>query len=290
LTAALSAVLTEPFGYQYMVRAMALGALIGTAAAALSCFLILKGWSLLGDALAHSVVPGVAIAALLALPYALGAFLSGLIAALAMVLVKERSRLRQDVAIGLVFTSFFALGLLIASINPIAVDIQAIVLGNILAIGDAEALQAAAIALATLIIIALVWRDLVLVFFDEPYARAIGVRVPLLRGLFFALASACAVAGLQSVGAVLVIAMLITPGATAYLLTDRFGRMLLIAAGFGALTSALGVYLSFFLDGATGGLIVLLQTGLFLLAFLFAPKHGRLAARRARIGHEEAAP
>jgi manganese/iron transport system permease protein len=116
------------------------------------------------------------------------------------------------------------------------------------------------------------------------------VRVPLLRGLFFALASACAVAGLQSVGAVLVIAMLITPGATAFLLTDRFGRMLLIAAGFGALTSALGVYLSFFLDGATGGLIVLLQTGLFLLAFLFAPKHGRLAARRARIRHEEAAP
>ncbi len=277
------ALLAEPFGYEYMTRAIWVSALVGAACAFLSCYLILKGWSLMGDALAHSVVPGVALAYLMKLPYAAGAFVSGLLAALGMALIRRQTRLKEDVAIGMVFTSFFAAGLVIISINPTSVDVQTIVLGNILAISEEDALQVIVIGAVALGILALRWKDLMLAFFDEGYARSIGLHPGRLQVMFFVLLSACTVAALQTVGAVLVIAMVITPGATAYLLTDRFGRMILIATAFGAGTAALGAYLSYFLDGSTGGLIVVLQTLLFLTAFVFAPKHGRLAARRAAL-------
>jgi manganese/iron transport system permease protein len=256
-------------------------ALVGGVCAFLSCFLILKGWSLMGDALAHSVVPGVALSYLLKLPYAFGAFASGLIAALGIASVRRLTMLREDAVIGLVFTTLFAAGLLIVSINPTAVNVQTIVMGNILAIDDEDVLQVVLISGLSLLVLVLRWRDLVLAFFDESQARAIGLDPWHLRILFFVLLSACTVAALQTVGAVLVIAMVVTPGASAYLLTDRFGRMIVIAIAIGAFTSAFGAYVSFFLDGATGGLIVVFQTAVFLLAFIFAPKHGRLAARRA---------
>lgn len=274
-------VLLEPLAYQYMSRAIWVSALVGGACAFLSCYLILKGWSLMGDALAHAVVPGVALAYWLKLPYAAGAFLSGIIATLGMAMLRQQTALREDVVIGVVFTSFFALGLVIISINPVAVDIQSIVFGNILAITDEDLLQVVIIGVVALCILGCKWKDLMLVFFDEAYARSIGLHPLRLKILFFALLSACTVAALQTVGAVLVIAMLITPGATAYLLTDRFGRMIIIATTLGALSCAAGAYLSYFVDGSTGGLIVMLQTGLFLLAFVFAPRHGLLAQRRA---------
>jgi manganese/iron transport system permease protein len=272
--------LLVPFGYDYMVKAMWVSALVGAVCAFLSAYLMLKGWSLIGDALGHAVVPGVATAYLLGLPYSAGAFVAGGLAAASMVLVRARTRLREDAVIGIIFTSFFALGLLIVSLNPTAVDVQAIVMGNILGISDGDVIQVVIISLVSLAILILKWKDLMLVFFDENHARTVGLNPRGLQVLFFALLAACTVAALQTVGAILVIAMVVTPGATAYLLTDRFRTLLIIAVILGSATAAVGAYISFFLDGATGGVIVSLQTALFLLAFFFAPKHGRLAARR----------
>ncbi|KQW80317.1 hypothetical protein ASC89_09515 [Devosia sp. Root413D1] len=272
--------LLVPFTYDYMVKAMWVSALVGAVCAFLSAYLMLKGWSLIGDALGHAVVPGVATAYLLGLPYSAGAFVAGGLAAASMVLVRARTRLREDAVIGIIFTSFFALGLLIVSLNPTAVDVQAIVMGNILGISDGDVIQVVIISLVSLAILILKWKDLMLVFFDENHARTVGLNPRALQVLFFALLAACTVAALQTVGAILVIAMVVTPGATAYLLTDRFRNLLIIAVILGSATAAVGAYISFFLDGATGGVIVSLQTALFLLAFFLAPKHGRLAARR----------
>jgi manganese/iron transport system permease protein len=272
-----------------MVKAIWVSALVGGVCAFLSCYLMLKGWSLMGDALAHAIVPGVALAYLLALPYAVGAFISGLFAALAMALVRVRTQLREDAVIGIVFTTFFAIGLLIVSINPTSVNVQSIVLGNILGISDEDVVQVAIIAVISLAILIARWKDLMLVFFDENQARAVGLSPTRMKVLFFVLLSACTVGALQTVGACLVIAMVVTPGATAYLLTDRFGRLIVIAVSMGVATSAVGAYASYFLDGSAGGLIVVLQTVLFLLAFVFAPKHGRLAAGRAARAVQEPA-
>jgi manganese/iron transport system permease protein len=284
-----AAELLVPFSYDYMLKAMWVSALVGAVCAFLSGYLMLKGWSLMGDALAHSIVPGVAAAYIIGAPFAAGAFFAGLLAALGMGFVKQHTRLREDAVIGLVFTAFFALGLLMASIWPTSVSIQTIVLGNILAISDEDATQVVIIAAVSLAVLLLIWKDLMATFFDEAHARSIGINTRLLKIVFFTLLSACTVAALQTVGACLVIAMVVTPGATAYLLTDRFGWLILIAVAFGAVTSFVGAYLSYFLDGATGGVIVTLQTLLFLAAFYFAPKHGVLAARRRRLETVEAA-
>lgn len=272
--------LLVPFSYDYMTKAIWVSALVGGVCAFLSAFLMLKGWSLIGDALGHAVVPGVATAYLLGLPYSLGAFVAGGLAAAAMVIVRARSRLREDAVIGIIFTSFFALGLLIVSLNPTSVDVQAIVIGNILGISDEDVVQIVVIAAIALVVLILKWKDLLLVFFDENHARSVGIQPRPLQILFFALLAGSIVAALQTVGAILVIAMVVTPGATAYLLTDRFRTLLIAAVLIGAGTAATGAYISFYLDGATGGVIVSLQTLLFLAAFFFAPKHGRLAARR----------
>ena len=286
----ISALLTEllvPFEYSYMLKAMWVSALVGGVCAFLSAYLMLKGWSLMGDALAHSIVPGVAAAYIIGAPFAVGAFFAGILASIGMNFVKQKTRLREDAVIGLVFTAMFALGLLMASIWPTSVSIQTIVLGNILAIADEDVIQVAIIAGVSLFIMVLVWKDLMVTFFDENHARSIGINTGFLKGLFFTLLSACTVAALQTVGACLVIAMVVTPGATAYLLTDRFGRLIIISVALGVVTSFTGAYISYFLDGATGGVIVCLQTLLFLIAFFLAPKHGVVAARRRRLAAVE---
>jgi manganese/iron transport system permease protein len=280
--------LLAPFEYQYMVKAIVLSALVGGACAFLSAYLMMKGWSLIGDALGHSVVPGVAGAYMLKVPYAAGAFFAGLLAALGMWFVENRTRLRQDTIIGLVFTSFFALGLLMVSLNPMAVDVQTIVLGNILAISDEDAIQVVIIAVVTLAVMLFKWKDLMLVFFDEAHAATVGLNPMRLKVMFFTLTAAMTIAALQTVGACLVIAMVVTPGATAYLLADRFDRLLVIAVALGVVTGGVGAYVSYFLDGATGGVIVTMQTFIFLATFVLAPKHGILAARRKR--QQEALP
>jgi manganese/iron transport system permease protein len=269
-----------PFQYNYMTNAMWVSALVGGVCAFLSVYLMLKGWSLIGDALSHSIVPGVAGAYMLGLPFALGAFAAGGLAAGAMLFLNQRSGLKEDAIIGLIFTSFFGLGLFMVSLSPMSVSVQTITMGNILAITPEDTLQLAIIGFVSLAVLLAKWKDLMVTFFDENHARSIGIKTGLLKVVFFTLLSACCVAALQTVGAFLVIAMVVTPGATAYLLTDRFPKLLMLSVAIGAVTSFVGAYLSFFLDGATGGLIVTLQTLLFLVAFFFAPKHGFLSARR----------
>ncbi|HVL20173.1 MAG TPA: metal ABC transporter permease [Amaricoccus sp.] len=272
--------LFEPFTYSYMVNAIWVSGLVGCVCGFLSAFLMLKGWSLIGDALSHAIVPGVAGAYMLGLPFAAGAFIAGLMAAAAILALQSVTRLKHDAVIGLIFTSFFGLGLFMVSLSPTSVNVQTIVMGNILAVTPADTAQLAIIAGVTLTILVLKWKDLMAVFFDEPFARSAGLPARGLKVLFFALLAASTVAALMTVGAFLVIAMVVTPGATAYLLTDRFGRLCALASGIGAACGVVGAYLSFFLDGATGGIIVVLLTLVFLVTLVVAPKHGMLAARR----------
>lgn len=272
--------LLEPLAYGYMRNALGAAALVGGLCAFLSAYLMLKGWSLIGDALSHAVVPGVAGAYLLGLPLALGAFLAGGAAAGAMLGLRQYTRLKEDVIIGLIFSAFFGGGLFLVSLAPVAVDIQTIVFGNILAITPEASRQLLIIATLSLLVLLLKWRDLLLVFFDEGQARACGLNPTAYRLLFFTLLALSTVAAMQTVGAFLVIALVVTPGATAYLLSDRFSRVVLISVAIGIGSGLLGTYLSYFLDGATGGCVVVLQTLIFLLAFVLAPRHGLLANRR----------
>jgi ABC-type Mn2+/Zn2+ transport system permease subunit len=274
--------LFTPFHYDYMVKAIVVSGLIGGVCAFLSCFIIMKGWSLMGDALSHAVVPGVSLAWLLGLPFSVGAFVAGILAALSMGWVKNHSRLREDAVIGVVFTSFFALGLLLLSLYPSNLNLRTIIFGNILAISDPDILQVLIISALSILVLSVKWRDLLLFCFDENHARSIGLNTRFLHFLLLALLSATAVAALQTVGACLVVAMLVTPGATAYLLTDRFGKMLVIATITGTTCGVVGAYASYFFNGSTGGCIVVLQTLVFLVALVLAPKHGILAARTQR--------
>ncbi|MDZ8865915.1 iron/manganese ABC transporter permease subunit SitC [Escherichia coli] len=273
--------LLEPFGYQHMLNAMWISAMVGGICAFLSCYLMLKGWSLIGDALSHSIVPGVAGAFMLGLPFSVGAFVSGGLAAGSMFLLNQRTRLKEDVIIGLIFSSFFALGLFIISLNPVSVNIQSIILGNILAVPPEDILQLTVIGIISVITLLLKWRDLLLTFFDENHARAVGLHPERLKILFFLLLTLSTVSALQTVGAFMVICLVVTPGATAWLLTDRFPRLVCIAVTIGSVTSFLGAWASYYLDGVTGGIIVVAQTLIFLLVFIFAPVHGLLANRRS---------
>lgn len=277
-------VLLEPFSYSYMLNAIWVSTLVGAICAFLSAYLMLKGWSLIGDALSHSIVPGVAGAYMLGLPFAVGAFAAGGLAAGAMLFLNQRTGLKEDAIIGLIFTAFFGLGLFMMSLAPSPVSLETIVFGNILAISPGDIAQLVIIAVITMAVLLLKWKDFMVTFFDEDHARSIGLRPDVLRVVFFALLAAACVAALQTVGAFLVIAMVVTPGATAYLLADRFPRLLLISVGVGAGCCFLGAYLSYFANGATGGIIVTLQTLVFLAVFLLAPRHGFLAARRKAAG------
>ncbi len=272
--------LLEPFSYNYMVNAIWVSTLVGAVCGFLSAYIMLKGWSLIGDALSHSVVPGVAGAYMLGLPYSVGAFFSGGLAAVAMLFISSHSRLKTDVVIGLIFSGFFALGLFMISIRPASVRIETIIFGNILSISPEDSIQLVIISVVSLLVLAFIWKDLMVVFFDESHAMSVGLNATLLKVVFFTLLSACTVAALMAVGAFLVIAMVVTPGAIAYLLTDRFSTLVAISVAAGAVCSALGCYISYFADGVTGGVIILLLTSVLLLAFFFAPKHGIVASRR----------
>ncbi|KJG03179.1 metal ABC transporter permease [Photobacterium angustum] len=272
--------LLEPFLYSYMINAMWVSALIGGVCAFLSCYLMLKGWSLIGDALSHSIVPGVAGAYMIGLPFSFGAFFSGGLAAAGMLFLSQRSKLKEDAVIGLIFTAFFGLGLFLVSLYPSAVNIQTIVMGNILAITPLDTLQIVIIGCLSLLVLCVKWRDFMVVFFDENHAKTIGLSPTFLKIVFFSILSASTVAALQTVGAFLVIAMVVIPGATAYLLSDRFSIVIIYSVIIGVISAFLGAYFSYFINGATGGIIVLLQTVFFALAFVFAPKYGRLATHK----------
>jgi ABC-type Mn2+/Zn2+ transport system permease subunit len=276
-----------PFAYEYMRNAIFGAGAVGAMCALLSCFVVLRGWSLLGDALSHAVVPGVAVAALLGLPLLAGAAVAAALAVGGMALVERSPVLKSDAVVGVVFTTFFAAGLLLVSVYPTNLRVTTILLGNLLGIAESDLLQVYGVGALCALVIGLKWRDLVAVSFDTDHAASVGLNTRLLHALLLGLLSLACVAALQAVGALLVAAMLIAPGATAYLLTDRFGRMLILAPFIGGAGAFVGAYASFFLDGAVGGCIVVLQTSVFLIGWLLAPKHGVLArGRRASIAAE----
>lgn len=278
--------LLEPLQYDFMVRALATTVVAAIVCALLSCWLVLVGWSLMGDAVSHAVLPGVVLAYVFGAPFALGALVFGLLAVALIGLIRGTSRVKEDAAIGIVFTTLFALGLVLISVTPSQTDLSHIIFGNILGISDAEFVQILILAAVAFAVLLVKRRDLTLYAFDPTHAFAIGLSPRMLGALLLGVLALTAVVALQVVGVILVVAMLIIPGATAYLLTDRFGRMLIIAPVVSAAASIIGIYLSYWLDAASGGLVVLVQGVFFTLAYLFAPRQGiigrRIAAGRAR--------
>ncbi len=271
-----------PFQYPFMQTALGVSTFVGVVCAVLSCFLILKGWSLMGDALSHAVLPGVVFAYLLGLPFAIGAFISGLLCAVTIGWVKQNARVKEDAVIGLVFTAFFALGLIVISRTPSDVHLTHILYGNVLGIEPADVVQTLIAGTIALLTIAVLRRDLMLFCFDPNHARAIGLNTSFLYYALLALLALTVVAALQAVGVILVIAMLITPGAIGYLLSDRFDRMMGLAVGASVLSAIFGVYLSFYLDASTAGCIVVVQATLFFAAMISGPKRGLLSRALSR--------
>ena len=262
-----------------MVRALLISATVGGVCGLLSCYMTLKGWALMGDAVSHSVLPGVILAYILGLPFSVGAFVFGVGSVATIGFVKQKSRIKEDTVIGLVFTGFFALGLVLVSKTRSNIDLGNILFGNVLGISSADIQQTLLISAVVTGVLLLFRRDLLLFCFDPTHARSIGINTGVLHYLLLSVLSLAAVAGLQTVGIILVVAMLVTPGATAYLLTDRFDRMTWLAICSSILSSIVGVYTSYWTDSSTAGCIVLVQTGLFVVAFLFAPKYGILRQR-----------
>ncbi len=266
--------LLDPLTHDFMRRALMVSALVGGVCGLLSCYMTLKGWALMGDAVSHAVMPGVVVAYALGLPFSLGAFVFGVGSVALIGFIKQKSRIKEDTVIGLVFTGFFALGIVLVSKIKSNIDLMQILFGSPLGISQADVKQTLIISFVVIFILLLFRKDLMLYCFDAKHARSIGINTGILHYLLLTLLSLSAVVGLQTVGIILVVAMLITPGATAYLLTDRFDRMTILAVVSSSFSSALGVYISYWSDIETGGSIVLVQTLIFLIAFLFAPKYG----------------
>ena len=266
--------LLDPLTHDFMRRALMVSALVGGVCGLLSCYMTLKGWALMGDAVSHAVMPGVVVAYALGLPFSLGAFVFGVGSVALIGFVKQKSRIKEDTVIGLVFTGFFALGLVLVSKIKSNIDLMQILFGSPLGISSSDVNQTLIISFIVISILLIFRKDLMLYCFDAKHARSIGINTGILHYLLLTLLSLSAVVGLQTVGIILVVAMLITPGATAYLLTDRFDKMTLLAVISSSFSSVLGVYISYWSDIETGGSIVLVQTLIFLIAFLFAPRYG----------------
>ena len=266
--------LLDPLTHEFMRRALMVSALVGGVCGLLSCYMTLKGWALMGDAVSHAVMPGVVVAYALGLPFSLGAFVFGVGSVALIGFIKQKSRIKEDTVIGLVFTGFFALGIVLVSKIKSNIDLMQILFGSPLGISPSDVNQTFIISFVVIFILLVFRKDLILYCFDAKHARSIGINTGILHYLLLTLLSLAAVVGLQTVGIILVVAMLITPGATAYLLTDRFDRMTILAVISSSFSSILGVYISYWSDIETGGSIVLVQTVIFLIAFLFAPRYG----------------
>ncbi|MET0867664.1 MAG: metal ABC transporter permease [Pseudorhodoplanes sp.] len=270
-----------PLSYPFMQRALVVSVMVAAVCAVLSCYLVLKGWSLMGDAISHAVLPGIVLAHVFALPLAIGAFVAGLSCALFTGYLKENSRIKEDTVMGIVFSGMFGFGLVLFTKIDTDQHLMHILFGNVLGVTTQDLIETAIVAGGTLLIVLLKRRDLLLYCFDPNHARSIGLPVRVLHYGLLVLLSLTIVASLKAVGIILVIAMLIGPGATAYLLTDSFERMLVIATIIAVAAAALGTIVSFHIDGATGACIVLIQASFFVLAFLFAPQSGILMRARA---------
>jgi manganese transport system permease protein len=275
----LTEIFVDPLRYEFMVRALATTVTAALVCAVLSCWLVLIGWSLMGDAVSHAVLPGVVLAYIVGLPFAVGAIVFGFLAVALIGVVRDTSRIKEDAAIGIVFTTLFAFGLVLVSVTPSQTDLNHIVFGNLLGVSRGELVQVVILAAITLGALILKRRDFTLYAFDPTHAHAIGLSPRLLGTALLGLLALTAVVALQAVGVVLVVAMLIIPGATAYLLTDRFGRMLLIAPAISVTCAVAGLYLSYHLDTAPGGMVVVVQGMVFTAVYLFAPRQGVIGRR-----------
>ncbi len=280
--------LIEPFQLGFMIRALWVSAFVGIVCAVLSCYITLKGWSLMGDAVSHAVVPGVVVAYALGLPFSLGAFVFGFGATVAIGYVKSQTRLKEDAVIGVIFTGFFAFGLVLATKIPSNIDLFHILFGNVLGISEQDIIQTLIAGFLTLAIILFRRKDLLLFCFDPNHAKAIGLNTQLMYYTLLGVLALTIVTALQTAGIVLVVAMLVTPGATAYLLSDRFDHMLIISVAMSVLSCLLGTYASYHLDASTGGCIVVLMTLFFTAAMLFGPKYGIVSQKLRRVARQRA--
>lgn len=286
--------LLEPLTYDFMVRALATVLVAAIVCAVLSCWLVLIGWSLMGDAVSHAVLPGVVLAYIVGAPFALGAVVFGFLAVALIGAVRDTSRIKEDAAIGIVFTTLFALGLVLISVTPSQTDLSHIIFGNLLGVSWTDLVQVMVLGAVTFTILVAKRRDFTLFAFDPTHAHAIGLNPRVLGAALLGLLALTSVVALQAVGVILVVAILIIPGATAHLLTDRFGRMLVIAPTLSAVCAVVGLYLSYYLDAASGAMVVLAQGAAFVVVYLFSPRHGlvgtRVMARRRRRALTPAAP
>ncbi|MCW1883498.1 metal ABC transporter permease [Luteolibacter flavescens] len=276
--------LFEPLRYPFMQDALLVGCVIAAMCAVLSCFLILKGWSLMGDAISHAVLPGIVIAYLAGLPLALGAFASGLTCAIGTGFIKQHSRIKEDTVMGVVFTGMFAFGLVLFSRTHSDLHLDHILFGNILGIAREQRIESYLLGGGILAIVALLRRDFLLICFDPAQARVLGIRERFLNYLLLSLLSLAIVVALKAVGIILVVAMLIAPGCIAHLWTDRFDRMLMIATASAVGSTVTGIFISFHIEGSTGACIVLTQALVFTASLLFAPKYGIYGVARRRGG------
>lgn len=273
---------TGPLSYPFMQSALVIAVLTGACCAVLSCFLVLRGWSLMGDAVSHAVLPGLVGAAVLGLPLAVGAFAAGLFCAASVGWLQANSRVKPDTVMGIVFAGMFGLGLVLLTRIETEAHVMHVLFGNILGVDGQDILETVIFGGACLAFVLIRRRDLLLVSFDAAHARAIGLNLPLLHYGLLAALSLTIVVSLKAVGVILVVAMLIAPGAIGYLATDRFERMLAIAVLSAVTAGVAGTLVSFHLDASPGACIVLSQTTIFLLVLLGAPKRGLLARRLRR--------
>lgn len=267
-------ILLEPLQYEFMLRALGATMAAAIVCALISCWLVLIGWSLMGDAVSHAVLPGVVLSYLLGWPFAVGAVIFGLLAVALIGTVSATSRTKEDAATGIVFTTLFAFGIVLISITPSDTDLSHILFGNVLGVLSADLWQVTGLAAVCMVILLMKRRELVLWAFDPKHTRALGISPGKLRALLLIVLALSSVVALQVVGVILVVALLIIPGATAHLLTDRFERMLVIAPSLAVCGSVVGIYLSYWLDASPGGLIVVVLGVMFALVYLFAPHYG----------------
>ncbi|MES2656974.1 MAG: metal ABC transporter permease [Verrucomicrobiota bacterium] len=269
----------EPLQYGFMRDALLVGALVAAMCAVLSCFLILKGWSLMGDAISHAVLPGIVIAYIIGIPLAIGAFVAGLLCATGTGFIKQNSRIKEDTVMGVVFTGLFAFGIVLFSRTSSDMHLDHILVGNILGITPSQVVQTLVMGSLVLGVTLALRRDLLLICFDPGQARVMALPERFLNYLLLSLLSLAIVVSLQAVGIILVVAMLVTPGSIAHLWTDRFDRMLAIAVVSAVCSTVVGIFISYHIDGSPGGCIVLVQALVFVASLLFAPKHGIVRSR-----------
>ena len=280
--------LVAPLTYDFMLKAVIVSSLVGVVCALLSCLMVLKRWSLMGEAVSHSVLPGVVLAYVIGIPFSVGAFVFGLGSALSIGYIKRKVRLKDDAVMGIVYTTLFALGLVLVSKIPSNIDLMHILFGYVLGISDADAWQTAGIAVVVVGVIVALRRSLLLYCFDPAHAQAIRLNVSFYHYLLLVLLALTVVASVQTVGLILVVAMLVIPGAIAHLLTDKFDKMLLIASGVSVVACVAGAYASYYFDVSTGGAMVLVLGVLFVVTFIASPKYGALSRMFTRRKNVEA--